>query len=250
MSRYAIWHLKQPNQFTRGFILAGLLLVSALACHHTAFPFPAGANGNGYPCYYCPDGELVPPTVTPASHLDNLLWWAPPALTDPITIEVVPIPYDRVLRLEPEQDYIIKLPNQPVERGLIIHGGRHVVLIGGEISIPWQGENADISRRTGLRIVDTTGTVHIEGLRITGPDLTEGIQVSAPYAIVQLQNVRIEDIHARDEVNFSDNHPDLIQTYGGLRELRVDRIWEGTSEIQRLIIADQLRKRGVEALSG
>ena len=28
------------------------------------------------------------------------------------------------------------------------------------------------------------------------------------------------------------------------RELRVDRIWEGTSEIQRVIIADQLRKRG------
>jgi alkylation response protein AidB-like acyl-CoA dehydrogenase len=29
------------------------------------------------------------------------------------------------------------------------------------------------------------------------------------------------------------------------RELRVDRIWEGTSEIQRVIIADQLYKRGV-----
>jgi alkylation response protein AidB-like acyl-CoA dehydrogenase len=29
------------------------------------------------------------------------------------------------------------------------------------------------------------------------------------------------------------------------RELRVDRIWEGPSEIQRVIIADQLRKRGV-----
>jgi alkylation response protein AidB-like acyl-CoA dehydrogenase len=29
------------------------------------------------------------------------------------------------------------------------------------------------------------------------------------------------------------------------RELRVDRIWEGTSEIQRVIIADQLSKRGV-----
>jgi acyl-CoA dehydrogenase len=28
------------------------------------------------------------------------------------------------------------------------------------------------------------------------------------------------------------------------RELRVDRIWEGTSEIQRAIIADQLAKRG------
>jgi acyl-CoA dehydrogenase len=32
------------------------------------------------------------------------------------------------------------------------------------------------------------------------------------------------------------------------RELRVDRIWEGTSEIQRIIIADQLRKRGPNAL--
>jgi alkylation response protein AidB-like acyl-CoA dehydrogenase len=33
------------------------------------------------------------------------------------------------------------------------------------------------------------------------------------------------------------------------RELRVDRIWEGTSEIQRIIIADQLRKRGVASLT-
>ena len=33
------------------------------------------------------------------------------------------------------------------------------------------------------------------------------------------------------------------------RELRVDRIWEGTSEIQRNILADQLRKRGVRALT-
>ena len=34
------------------------------------------------------------------------------------------------------------------------------------------------------------------------------------------------------------------------RELRVDRIWEGTSEIQRAIIADQLAKRGVGRLTG
>jgi len=32
------------------------------------------------------------------------------------------------------------------------------------------------------------------------------------------------------------------------RELRVDRIWEGTSEVQRLVIANELNKRGVENL--
>jgi alkylation response protein AidB-like acyl-CoA dehydrogenase len=34
------------------------------------------------------------------------------------------------------------------------------------------------------------------------------------------------------------------------RELRVDRIWEGTSEIQRLIIARALERRGVDKVVG
>ncbi|HEV8565370.1 MAG TPA: acyl-CoA dehydrogenase family protein [Actinomycetota bacterium] len=34
------------------------------------------------------------------------------------------------------------------------------------------------------------------------------------------------------------------------REVRVDRIWEGTSEVQRNIVGDQLAKRGVRALIG
>ena len=34
------------------------------------------------------------------------------------------------------------------------------------------------------------------------------------------------------------------------RELRVDRIWEGTSEIQRLVIGNELRKRGPETYTG
>jgi alkylation response protein AidB-like acyl-CoA dehydrogenase len=34
------------------------------------------------------------------------------------------------------------------------------------------------------------------------------------------------------------------------RELRVERIWEGTSEIQRNIVADQLAERGARMLSG
>ncbi len=51
-----------------------------------------------------------------------------------------------------------------------------------------------------------------------------------------------------------------VQAFGGrgymrdntaeryLRELRVDRIWEGTSEIQRLIVARGLERRGVESV--
>jgi len=34
------------------------------------------------------------------------------------------------------------------------------------------------------------------------------------------------------------------------REIRVDRIWEGTSEIQRLVIGNELRKRGAGVYSG
>ena len=54
----------------------------------------------------------------------------------------------------------------------------------------------------------------------------------------------------------------VVQVFGGrgymrenaaerfFRELRVDRIWEGTSEIQRMVIARALEKRGVDRVVG
>ena len=53
---------------------------------------------------------------------------------------------------------------------------------------------------------------------------------------------------------------DAIQLLGGngyindypverfYREVRVDRIWEGSSEIQRMVIANALRKRGLKGM--
>ncbi len=34
------------------------------------------------------------------------------------------------------------------------------------------------------------------------------------------------------------------------RDLRVDRIWEGTSEIQRVVVANELVKRGLGTITG
>jgi alkylation response protein AidB-like acyl-CoA dehydrogenase len=34
------------------------------------------------------------------------------------------------------------------------------------------------------------------------------------------------------------------------RDTRVDRIWEGTSEIQRVIIGGQIKKRGLGVFTG
>ena len=157
------------------------------------------------------------------------LRWAPPQLTMPTTVKVGP--GGGQFTLQSGKDYVVKVGD--VSGPVRLIGGRNIVLIGGHITIPWAGADASISSRLGLYLKGQTGTVHVEGLLIdnAGGDLSEGIQINAPDAVLQIQNVRIDGVHARDEVNFSDNHPDLIQPWGGLQALRIDHL-SGTTDCQ------------------
>jgi hypothetical protein len=89
-----------------------------------------------------------------------------------------------------------------------------------------------VNSRRGLYLQNQTGTVHVEGLWIHGADLSEGIDLDERYgATVQIEDMRIDGVHARDETGFTDNHPDLIQTWAGPNILRVDHL-SGSSDYQ------------------
>ena len=146
------------------------------------------------------------------------LTWAPPELEDPVTVEVPTNGQD--LHLEPDQDYIVEMPDEPLDvtGGLVINGGRNVVLIGGEIRISEPGGRAQEVR--GLYLHDQRGTVHVEGLHITGSDLGEGINLDQREgATVQLQNIRVDTVHGERD----GQHADVIQAWAGPSVLRLDR---------------------------
>jgi acyl-CoA dehydrogenase len=84
----------------------------------------------------------------------------------------------------------------------------------------------------------------------TAREIDEGVDLKVQHA-----HCSMAKLYASEMANRVADR--AVQIFGGrgymrdnvaerfFRELRVDRIWEGTSEIQRVIIADQLFKRGV-----
>lgn len=164
------------------------------------------------------------------------LAWAPPKLVHPKTVKASPSA--RMLQLDPKRDYVVKMPSSPLVGGggLTISGGHNVVLIGGSIVVPPQGQTASGEVRRGLFLKGQTGTIHVEGLRIGGRGLAEGIDLDQRLgATVQIENVRVEGLHARDEVHFTDNHDDVIQTWAGPARLRVDHL-TGHTDYQGLFL--------------
>jgi alkylation response protein AidB-like acyl-CoA dehydrogenase len=86
-------------------------------------------------------------------------------------------------------------------------------------------------------------------------EIDEGVDVKVQHAHCSMVKLYASEMAGR----VADR---AVQIFGGrgymrenvaerfYREVRVDRIWEGTSEIQRNIVADQLGKRGARALVG
>jgi hypothetical protein len=170
------------------------------------------------------------------------LTWAPPALTDPETIRLEPGP--TVTRMDPTRDYIIQLPAQGKGDTFLV-GGRNVVLIGGHISTgdgppPWE-----VPEHRAIYVTEATGVVHIEGVLIDDVDVGrgDGIAIAAPEAIVQIQNVRIVRLTGEER----GNHADVVQVWGGVRELRIDRLTGGT-DYQGLHIQPDLAPNGPEII--
>ncbi|MDQ2967058.1 MAG: hypothetical protein M3R37_01910 [Actinomycetota bacterium] len=165
------------------------------------------------------------------------LQWPPPRLDRALTVRVDA--RHRELHLDSTRDYVVKLPRAAlrVKGGLVIDGGHNVVLVGGEIQIPPSLPSASAEDRRGLYLENQTGTVHVEGLLIRGRDLSEGINLSeGAETVVQLENIRVENVHARDTEHWSDNHPDVVQTWAGPAELRVDRL-TGSTDYQGFFLA-------------
>ncbi len=173
-----------------------------------------------------PTATSEPTTTTaapspPGQGLTSLTW-APPLLTNPVTYRVSGTP--TTITAAPGQDSLVRFAG-PVNKRLILQGGRNWVIIGGEINIDRPWENLD--DRNAILVKDATGVVHIEGVFMHGSYINDGIKACASDATFQIENDRIVDLLG----TLTGYHADVIQPYCGFRELRVDGL-SGYSQFQ------------------
>ncbi|WP_445148138.1 hypothetical protein [Baekduia sp. Peel2402] len=166
-------------------------------------------------------GETTPPSTTtpsPAIPTRPRLAWAPPVLSAPTTVNVAQ--GDQTLSLDTTKDYVINVGNHA--GGLVLYGGRNVKIVGGRIALPSSSHSA-----VGLGIRNATGVVHVEGVWFDGASGHEfdAVQIIAPRATVQLENIRAIGLRG----SYNTNHTDVIQPWGGVAKLRVDRLTATTN---------------------
>lgn len=91
----------------------------------------------------------------------------------------------------------------------------------------WIGE----PHRDGINLVNQTGVVHIEGIKVDG-DALDGVLVQAQTATtmeVQVQNCRFGPLRHHDLGTFFDGHNDGVQLISGPAFTRLDRVTVDTA---------------------
>lgn len=172
---------------------------------------------------------VTPPPVDPPAPAVGTLSWKPPTLTSPTTIK--PTDGQGKIVLAAGRDYVIDIAGRTWKntRGLHVEGGRNVVIIGGQVDVgagfysggtgPGVMANGYVKR--AAYFLGQTGVVHLEGVAFMSSSgtLSEGVNVSAPLARVQVQNVRLDSplLGTKDA-----NHADALQCWNGPTWLGVD----------------------------
>ncbi len=173
-----------------------------------------------------------PPAPSPPAPGGTDLSWAPPALQDPQTISLGT--GSTHTKLDPDRDYVVKLPDKKKVGATFLEGGRNIVIKGGHVTVPQGVTDPNDPRTRALYIKNATGKVHVEGVLIdgSGGGQSDGVAINAPKATVQLQNMRIVGLHG----NETQVHADVVQPWGGVSKLRIDRL-TGSSNYQGLQLA-------------
>ncbi len=158
------------------------------------------------------------------------LAWAPwPTTTSTITVNVPKTGLE--FFGDPSKDYVFVFPKtavtpKPGVGCLSVNHVRMAKIIGGECKIPQQPLVYDHKIRRCLSFNDIRSWNHVEGFWCHG-DVLDFAEYSGSSATVTYENIRVEGINARDEVNFSDDHPDGVYVYPGIapgaHQVRVDR---------------------------
>jgi hypothetical protein len=185
----------------------------------TTSPTSAPTTGPGTPTG---PGTVPPTTPGGGGSGSSAPAWRPPALSNPVTVYLSD--NNHSLKLNSARDYRLVMPAKTLNVGasnLSINGGRNVVLVGGQLTSSGTGGT--------IRATNQSGTLHIEGLYVSGSTLQEGIQLqSESNAVVQLENIRFDPVRG----SYSGHHADLVQFWGGgPKILRIDGL-TGTTDYQ------------------
>lgn len=180
-------------------------------------------------------GDDPDPAGSQAMPPDGRLTWYPPTGWENFTRVTVPAGGGTVT-LNDSTDYLLSAPRR-ITGPVVIKGGRNVV---------WRGGHIDIDAAPGRALVVVDGAaavqgriVHLEGLLIEGDRLNEGVDLNAARAVVQIQNVRVQDLNLADG-----GHPDVVQPWGSYSVLRIDKL-TGVTDYQGLFLRVDLSNHPV-----